>query len=107
MPILVLFLCLFITHVASFVLSSWLIRIEYESHRDSWIADDQPADYFGSLPGKHVSRMAVGVVWLYSTPEWMKRDPKTLRISPLIGCCSCVGSPALLRCSCSRRHTAS
>ena len=77
---LALFLLLFVICIATFVLSSWLIRIEYESHRDSWEADGEPADYFGSVPGKYTSRMAVGIAWVFSTPDWMTGDAKALRI---------------------------
>ena len=77
---LAFFLSLFLICVASFILSSWLIRIEYESHRHSWDEDDKPADYFGSVPGKYASRMVVGIAWVFSTPEWMKRDSKARRI---------------------------
>ena len=80
MSILALFGGLFLICIATFVLSSWLIRIEYERYRDHWDADGRPADYFGSVPGKYSSRMAVGIAWVFSTPNWMKRDSKARRI---------------------------
>ena len=80
MPMLALIISLFLICAASFVLSSWLIRIEYDSHRDNWLSDGEPSDYFGSVRGKYISRMAVSVAWALSTPDWMKRDRKALAI---------------------------
>jgi hypothetical protein len=66
--------------VAAFWLASRLIRIEYQFHRESWDEDGKPADYFWFVSGSYVARFAVSTSWIFATPDWMKREPRALKI---------------------------
>src|SRR5260221_9709761 len=80
MAMVALLISLFLIWVASYVSVSWLIKIEYDSHRDSWEADGQPSDYFGYVSSKWAPRMFVSAAWVFSTPDWMERDQKALKL---------------------------
>ena len=82
----------FLALIASGVLFDRLVMVEYFNHRYQWELDGKPTGFFwvpegatvfhgrivrltSSFAGRHAWR-----VWLWSTPAWMKRDRKTLRL---------------------------
>ena len=74
-----LVLILFADIAVVYYLSSRLIRLEYESHRDSWVEDGKPRDDFSQVPGSYMAR-AVIVAWLFMTPDWMKTNATARRL---------------------------
>jgi len=78
--------------IAAFVVFDQLVRLEYSSYRMNWEADGKPHGFFWvpaeskSAGGWMVSfgssfafqRCTFG--WLFSTPEWMRRDEKARRL---------------------------
>ena len=89
-PVILIFL--FPALLAALVVFDRLVRIEYTEHRLSWEADGKPYGFFW-VPAE--SKMAGGWLvsfgggfarnrcifgWLFSTPEWMRRDERALRL---------------------------
>jgi hypothetical protein len=88
----IILLLLFPVVIAAFIVFDQLVRLEYSSYRKNWEADGQPHGFFwvpaeaksagGWLVGFGSSfamqRCTFG--WLFSTPEWMRRDEKALRL---------------------------
>jgi hypothetical protein len=81
-----------LTIFISFFIFDQLVMAEYFDHRHQWELDGKPNGFFwvprdatvlgglvvrfgSSLAGRHNWR-----VWLWSTPAWMKRDPRVLRL---------------------------
>jgi hypothetical protein len=77
---------------ALFFLFDRILRVQYFEHRSSWYADGQPHGFFwvprestfargllvrfsSSMAQRHTWRS-----WLFSTPEWMKRDRHTMHL---------------------------
>jgi hypothetical protein len=75
-----LFFCSTLVLLVEFWLASRLIRIEYQFHRENWDEDGKPADYFWFVAGSYVARFAVSTSWIFGTPDWMKSEPRALRI---------------------------
>jgi len=75
-----LFFSLMLVLLVAFWLASRLIRIEYQFHRENWDEDGKPADYFWFVPGSYVARFAVSTSRIFATPDWMKSEPRALRI---------------------------
>ena len=78
--------------IAAFVVFDQLVRLEYSAYRHSWEADGKPHGFFwvpveaknvdGWLMnlGSGYARRRCSFRWLFSTPEWMRRDEKALRL---------------------------
>jgi hypothetical protein len=78
--------------IASFFVFDGLVRREYFHHRRDWEADGKPHGVFwvprelifaGGLLVWFASSIAKDrrwFAWLFSTPEWMKRDRKAHRL---------------------------
>ena len=69
-----------------------LVRLQYASHRTKWEEDGRPRGFFfrppetRALGGLFVTRSSswafqkCSVLWVLSTPEWMRQDPRALRL---------------------------
>jgi len=78
--------------IAAFIVFDQLVRLEYSSYRKNWEADGKPHGFFWVPSGSKSSggwlvgfgssfafhRCTFG--WLFSTPEWMRRDERALRL---------------------------
>jgi hypothetical protein len=71
--------------IAAFIVFDKLVRLEYSAHRRDWEADGKPHAFFwvprevrsgGWLIqfGSSVARMRKSYVWVFSTPEWVRKD---------------------------------
>jgi len=91
-PIGTLILVLFPVLIANFLVFDQLVRLEYENYRMNWEADGMPHGFFwvpeeAKAAGGWVVRFGSSaalqcctIAWLFSTPEWMRRDEKALRL---------------------------
>jgi hypothetical protein len=84
MPI---FLLLIPVVFAAFIVFDLLVSLEYSSHRKSWEADGKPRGYFWSPSeigyfnfSSGIATQRCSLVWLFSTPEWMRQDVKAKRL---------------------------
>jgi hypothetical protein len=78
--------------LAAFLLFDRLVRLEYQSYRRNWEADGQPHGFFWVPPEvKRLGGWAVSFrsdfaskrcsyVWLFSTPDWVRRDEKAKQL---------------------------
>ena len=69
-----------------------LVRLQYASHRTKWEEDGKPHGFFFRPPeirvlgGLFVTRTSAwafqkcSVLWVLSTPEWMRKDQRALRL---------------------------
>ena len=69
-----------------------LVRLQYASHRTKWEEDGKPHGFFfrppetRALGGLFVTRSSswafqkCSVLWVLSTPEWMRKDQRALRL---------------------------
>ena len=76
----------------SFLLFDKLVRLEYESHRRHWDADGQPHGFFWVPPEvkkfggwvikgrSSIASRRCALVWLFSTPDWVRQDPIAKRL---------------------------
>jgi hypothetical protein len=78
--------------LAAFITFDRLVRLEYQSHRRNWEADGQPHGFFWVPP--EVKRLGgwtvsfrsdfaskrCSYVWLFSTPDWVRRDEKAKQL---------------------------
>src|SRR5260370_31874368 len=77
---------------ASFIVFDQLVKLEYVSHHHDWEADGRPHGFFWVPPeitfaggwlvrlGSSVAMQRKTYLWLFSTPAWMRRDRKALRL---------------------------
>jgi len=71
--------------LACFMAFDRLVRLEYASHRSAWESDGSPRGFFWSpveattLRG-YVARQRLSLVWLFSTPQWVRQDPGASRL---------------------------
>jgi hypothetical protein len=89
---LFIFLSLITVLIAAFVVFDKLVRLEYFSHRSNWLKDGKPHGFFWVPPeslmaggwlvrfGSSVASQRKLIVWLFSTPDWMRRDERALRL---------------------------
>lgn len=89
---LAIFLLLFPVLIAAFIVFDQLVRLEYSSYRKHWEADGRPYGFFwipaeSKIAGGWLVSLGGGFArsrctfsWLFSTPEWMRRDEKALRL---------------------------
>jgi len=78
--------------LAGLVIFDRIVRAEYFDHRTAWYSDGQPHGIFWVPPectfaGGWLVRFSSSManrrlmrVWLFSTPDWMKRDRYALRL---------------------------
>jgi len=78
--------------LAAFVMFDRLVRLEYQSYRRNWEADGQPHGFFWVPPEvKRLGGWAISFrsdfaskrcsyVWLFSTPDWVKKDEKAKQL---------------------------
>jgi hypothetical protein len=78
--------------LAAFLMFDQLVRLEYHSYRRNWEADGQPHGFFWVPPEvKRLGGWAVSFrsdfaskrcsyVWLFSTPDWVRRDEKAKQL---------------------------
>jgi hypothetical protein len=78
--------------LAAFLMFDRLVRLEYQSYRRNWEADGQPHGFFWVPP--EVKRLGgwtvsfrsdfaskrCSYVWLFSTPDWVRRDEKAKQL---------------------------
>ena len=62
-----------------------LVRVQYASHRQVWEADGKPNGMLFRPPESEGMSSSWALqrcmfVWLFKTPEWMRQDPKALRL---------------------------
>jgi hypothetical protein len=86
---IVFFACVLL---AAFLMFDRLVRLEYQSYRKNWEADGQPHGFFWVPPevkrlrGWTVSFRSdftskrCSYVWLFSTPDWVRRDEKAKQL---------------------------
>ena len=87
-----IFLVLFPVLIAAFIIFDKLVLLEYVEHRSTWHEDGKPHGFFwvppearfaGGLLARFGSSAALqrkSFAWLFSTPEWMRRDKRALRL---------------------------
>src|SRR5688500_10529772 len=84
----IIFFCLLPVLIAALVVFDLLVRLEYSAHHRDWEADGRPHGFFW-VPSEvtfargwlihldsTVARMRKSYVWVFSTPEWVRRDRK-------------------------------
>src|SRR5437870_3702992 len=78
--------------LTAFLMFDQLVRLEYRSYRRNWEADGQPHGFFWIPPevrrlgGWGVSLRSgfaskrCSYVWLFSTPDWVRKDEKAKQL---------------------------
>lgn len=87
-----IFLVLFPILIAAFIVFDKLIWLEYFEHKRNWEEDGKPHGFFWVPPesrfaggllvrfGSSAAQQRKAVGWLFSTPRWMRPDPRARRL---------------------------
>jgi len=96
--------------LASVIYNMWLfdrlVRWEYDHQREQWQRDGSPDGYFWRPPGctfwsSDMAKKRLGLLWLFSTPQWMAESPKCRRWllqTRVISLLASLGAGLLLAC---------
>ncbi|MBV9848864.1 MAG: hypothetical protein JO250_04170 [Armatimonadetes bacterium] len=85
----VVLFCQFLVLIAAFVSFDRLVQIEYDQYYAQWSADGKPAGFFwrpsgvsypdGSDAPSPVGRLVCGLLWLFTTPKWVRGNAMAAR----------------------------